>query len=88
MTEQLHRLIDSGAAQPVINERIVAVVEADRVSIKSLAESLDRIAEMVEKQGDNFGSRIGFLEKWGWMVFGAVGLLSFASEIVIKVLWK
>jgi hypothetical protein len=31
MTEQLHRLIDSGAAQPVINERIAALLEVQKV---------------------------------------------------------
>lgn len=33
MTEQLHRLIDSGAAQPVINERMAGLLEvASRIS--------------------------------------------------------
>jgi hypothetical protein len=27
VTEQLHRLIDSGAAQPVINERVAGLLE-------------------------------------------------------------
>jgi len=31
MTEQLHRLIDSGAVQPVINERIAALLEVQKV---------------------------------------------------------
>ena len=31
MTEQLHRLIDNGAAQPVINERIAALLEVQKV---------------------------------------------------------
>jgi hypothetical protein len=37
---------------------------------------------------NNFGSRIGFLEKWGWMLFGAIGIMSFASEILLKVFGK
>jgi hypothetical protein len=28
MTEQLHKLIDSGATQPVINERVAGILEA------------------------------------------------------------
>lgn len=33
MTEQLHRLIDSGAAQPVVNERVAGLLEVNKVSI-------------------------------------------------------
>lgn len=30
MTDQLHKLIDNGAKQPVINERVAALIEANR----------------------------------------------------------
>lgn len=33
MTEQLHRLIDSGAAQPVVNERMAGLLEGNKVSL-------------------------------------------------------
>lgn len=33
MTEQLHRLIDSGAHQPVINERMAGLMEGSKMSL-------------------------------------------------------
>jgi hypothetical protein len=33
MTEQLHRLIDSGAHQPVINERVAGLLEGSKVGL-------------------------------------------------------
>lgn len=30
MTEQLHRLIDAGAPQPVVNERVAGLLEAEK----------------------------------------------------------
>lgn len=33
MTEQLHKLIDSGAAQPVVNERVAGLLEGNKVAI-------------------------------------------------------
>lgn len=33
ITEQLHRLIDSGAAQPVVNERVAGLLEGNKVAI-------------------------------------------------------
>lgn len=33
VTEQLHKLIDSGAHQPVINERVAGLLEGSKVAI-------------------------------------------------------
>jgi phage baseplate assembly protein W len=34
LTEQLHRLIDNGAAQPVVNERVAGILEATEAAME------------------------------------------------------
>ena len=70
MTERLHHLIDSGADQPVINERIASLMEADRSVMADLKADLSRIGTDHEK-------RLRFMEKTVNYTLGAVGLLSF-----------
>jgi hypothetical protein len=62
MVEQLHRLIDTGAAQPVINERVAALLENSRREI--------------EKIGTDHEKRIRYLERTISWALGAVGALS------------
>jgi hypothetical protein len=69
MTEQLHRLIDSGAPQPVINERVAAVLEADKKDLESLTKVVTDITSDHEK-------RIRFMERTVNYVLGAIGLSS------------
>ena len=68
MTEVLHKLIDSGAAQPVINERIAGLLENDR-------KDLERIGSDHEK-------RIRYLERtvaWG---LGGIGVIAILLKFV------
>jgi hypothetical protein len=62
MVEQLHRLIDTGASQPVINERVAALLENSRREI--------------EKIGSDHEKRIRYLERTISWALGAVGALS------------
>jgi hypothetical protein len=69
MTEQLHRLIDGGASQPVINERIAALLEAERNNIGTLTELVKTITGDHER-------RLRFMERsigWG---LGFIGCMS------------
>lgn len=61
MTQELHRLIDGGAEQSVINERIAGLLERQRSDI-------DRIGSDHEK-------RIRFLERVISYALGATGLI-------------
>jgi len=73
MVEQLHRLIDAGAGQPIINERMAAILETTR-------RELDRIGTDHEK-------RLRFLERTISYALGAVGMVS-AILYLINVIKK
>lgn len=73
MVDQLHRLIDAGAAQPVINERMTALME-------STMRDLERIGTDHEK-------RLRFLERTIGYALGAVGMVS-AILYLINVIKK
>lgn len=62
MTEKLHRLIDSGAEQAVINERVAGILES---TMKDIA-----------RIGSDHEKRIRFLEKSVNYALGAIGLIS------------
>lgn len=62
MTEQLHRLIDGGAPQPVINERMTGLIESGR-------RDLDKI-------GGDHEKRIRFLERTVSYSLGVIGAIS------------
>lgn len=62
MTEKLHRLIDSGADQAVINERVAGILES---TMKDIA-----------RIGSDHEKRIRFLEKSVNYALGAIGLIS------------
>jgi hypothetical protein len=73
MTEQLHRLIDGGAQQPVINERVAGLIENSR-------REIDRIGTDHEK-------RIRYLERTVAWALGGIGVISALMMIASKV-WK
>lgn len=62
MVEQLHRLIDTGAAQPVINERIASLLESTRKDI--------------EKIGADHEKRLRYLERTIAWALGGIGAIS------------
>lgn len=62
MVEQLHRLIDTGAAQPVINERIAGLLENSRKEI--------------EKIGSDHEKRLRYLERTIAWALGGIGAIS------------
>lgn len=62
MTRQLHHLIDSNAPQPVINERIAGLIEAQNRDI--------------ERIGTDHEKRIRFLERTVNYALGLVGAIS------------
>jgi hypothetical protein len=72
MTEQLHRLIDSGAAQPVINERVAGLLEDHK-------KDLERIGTDHEK-------RIRYLERTVAWALGGIGAISATLMVLSKVL--
>lgn len=73
MTEQLHKLIDNGAPQPVINERVAGLLENDK-------RELERIGTDHEK-------RIRFIERTISYALGVLGAIS-AILYLISVLRK
>jgi hypothetical protein len=73
MVEQLHRLIDTGAAQPVINERVAALLENSRREI--------------EKIGSDHEKRIRYLERTVSWALGAIGALS-SLVLILKEFMK
>jgi hypothetical protein len=62
MTEVLHRLIDSSAAQPVINERIAGLLEQQKMEISRI--------------GTDHEKRIRFIERTVSYAMGVVGAIS------------
>lgn len=62
MVEQLHRLIDTGAHQPVINERIAALLESTRKD--------------VERIGSDHEARLRYLERTIAWALGGIGVLA------------
>jgi hypothetical protein len=73
VTEQLHRLIDTGAVQPVINERIAGLIETHK-------KDLERIGTDHEK-------RLRYLERtvaWALGGIGAISTMLFIVEKLIK----
>lgn len=66
MTKRLHSLIDSGATQPVINERIATLLEEQQ-------SALTRIGSDHEK-------RIRAIEKYVSYTLGAIGAIAAILE--------
>lgn len=72
MVEQLHRLIDTGAAQPVVNERMAALLEGHK-------KDLERIGTDHEK-------RLRYLERTVAWALGGIGAISAILMMLSKVL--
>lgn len=72
MTEQLHRLIDNGAAQPVVNERIAGLLEDHR-------KDLERI-------GTDHERRLRYLERTVAWALGGIGAISATFMLLSKLL--
>jgi hypothetical protein len=77
ITEHLHRLIDSGAPQPQINERMVAVMEKDRSDVATVAASLT-----------DHEKRIRYIERtlaWGLGIMGGIGTVTGLVVTLVKI---
>ena len=72
MVEQLHRLIDTGAGQPVVNERVAALLEGHK-------KDLERIGTDHEK-------RLRYLERTVAWALGGIGAISAAVMIATKLI--
>lgn len=75
MTEQLHRLIDSGAPQPVVNERIAGLMEGTNKDILGIKDDLGRIGSDHEK-------RIRFLERSVYLGAGGFALIATVLKVI------
>jgi hypothetical protein len=75
VTEQLHRLIDSGAKQPVINERVAGLIESAN---KDLREVL--------KVTVDHERRIGVVERRMYTALGAIGAIATLTSIVFALI--
>jgi len=71
VTQQLHNLIDGGAPQPVINERVAGLLEAASRAV----ESANRITSDHER-------RIRFLERAIYIGAGGLAIVTATLEIV------
>lgn len=79
MTQELHRLIDNGAPQPVINERIAGLIErGDR--------NLDRVEAVVEKITSDHERRLRFLERTTNYTLGGIAIIYIAWQLVLKLI--
>lgn len=80
MTEQLHRLIDTGVAQPVINERIAGLMENQNKEVAKLATLIGSITT-------DFERRLRYLERTVAWALGGIGVISAVLMLASKV-WK
>ena len=80
MVDQLHRLIDSGAPQPVINERVTALMESQNREVSRLATLITTITADYER-------RLRYLERTVAWALGGIGMISGALMLASK-LWK
>lgn len=71
MVDKLHQLIDSNAAQPVINERIAGLIENNKRD--------------VERIGTDHEKRIRFLERTVSYTLGVVGAISAIIMVITTV---
>lgn len=75
MTEQLHRLIDKGADQPIINERVAGLLEGHSRDVESLAS-------LVEKITGDHERRIRYLERTVAWALGATGVIGLGLTVI------
>ena len=72
MVEQLHRLIDTGAPQAVVNERIAALLESARKDI--------------EKIGSDHEKRLRYIERTIAYALGACGVIGAIVGLTLTLL--
>lgn len=73
MTERLHNLIDSGAGQQVVNERIAGL--------------MDGVVKDLARIGSDHEKRLRFLERslnWGLGFIGAISTLLYLISVLKK----
>lgn len=72
-------MIDNGAPQPVINERIAGLIErGDR--------NLDRVEAVVEKITSDHERRLRFLERTTNYTLGGIAIIYIAWQLVLKLI--
>lgn len=79
MTDQLHRLIDTGAPQPVINERMVGLMESQN-------REVSRLATLISSITGDYERRIRYLERTMAWALGGIGVISAALVFASKLL--
>ena len=79
VTQELHRLIDNGAPQPVINERVAGLIE-------STNRNLERVETLVEKITSDHEKRLRYLERTIAWALGAAAILYIAWQLAVKVI--
>ena len=77
VTQELHRLIDNGAAQPVINERIAGLIDGNN-------RNLDRVEALVEKITSDHEKRLRYLERSVAWALGASAIIYIVWQLVSK----
>lgn len=79
MTQELHRLIDNGAPQSVINERIAGLIESNN-------RELVRVETLIEKITGDHERRLRWLERTTNYTLGAVAIIYIAWQLISKVI--
>ncbi len=79
MTKELHRLIDNGADQSVINERIAGLLERGD-------SNLARVEALVEKITSDHERRLRYIERTLSWALGASAILYIAWQFISKAL--
>ena len=77
MTKELHRLIDNGAEQSVINERIAGLIERGD-------SNLLRVEALVDKITSDHEKRLRYLERALAWALGATAIIYIAWQLILK----
>jgi hypothetical protein len=78
MTQELHRLIDNGAPQPVINERLAGLIEKGN-------SNLERVETLIETITGDHERRLRWLERTTNYSLGAAAIIYIVWQLVSKV---
>lgn len=73
MTDQLHKLLDGGADQRVINERVAGLIESDRKDMETILRGVA-----------DHEKRIRFIERVVNYGFGIGGAITLAVTLLEK----
>jgi len=77
VTKELHRLIDNGAEQSVINERIAGLIERSD-------SNLARVEALVEKITSDHERRLRYLERSVAWALGASAIIYIVWQLVTR----